>query len=168
MRRAVTMFVFVASLVVGVRDASAQSGAAIAKFEEGKAYRDKAQWELAARSFQESIDLEPTIGAFYNLGLALEKLGELPRAYKAYRGAWRTAKKKGDPRMQEAAGAAKGLLPRLHHIDLDVSPEVGAAGARVTVDGEIVVPEDYDSEVIVTLGGDHEVIVTAPDREQAN
>lgn len=85
--------------------------AAEAAFLQGKDQLAAGATAEACESFQKSFDLDPQLGAQYNLGLCYEKLGRLASAWGIYSELASTDTNKG--RRADAAKRVKAITPRL-------------------------------------------------------
>jgi tetratricopeptide (TPR) repeat protein len=133
---------------------------AVKAFDEGRKLRET-DAEKAVRAFERSISLEPSIGAYYNLGQVNEQLDRLRDAVDAFRKAEKLAIQKGDPRKQDAQEAWGKILGTHDYVVVNVSDEVQAApGLVVSVDGTRVPPAQLNGEVFRPTQS-HDVVVSA-------
>jgi tetratricopeptide (TPR) repeat protein len=140
-------------------------GEAVKHFEEGRKLRDRGELEKAARVFQLSISLEPSIGAFYNLGLINEQLGHARDAADAFRKSVALAREKNDAREKDAVEQLGKLLDAHNHVILDVPEDIAAApGLRIVVDGEPVPRAQFNGEVFRGPSS-HVIVVSATGRK---
>lgn len=138
-------------------------GDALKAFEEGRKLRETDP-EKAARAFEQSIALEPSIGAYYNLGQVNEQLDRPREAVDAFRTAEKLAVQKSDPRNKDARDAWGKVLDARNYVVLDVSNEVKSApGLKITVDG-VPVPEAQLNGEVFRPTTTHEVVVSANGR----
>jgi hypothetical protein len=135
-------------------------GDAVKAFEEGRKLRET-DVEKAARAFERSILLEPSIGAYYNLGQVNEQLNRPREAVEAFRKAEKLAIQKGDPRNADAQGAWGKILDTRNYVIVNVSDEVKATpGLVVLLDG-VPVPESQFNGEVFRPTATHEVVVSA-------
>lgn len=135
-------------------------GDAVKAFEEGRKLRDT-DVEKAARAFERSILLEPSIGAYYNLGQVNEQLNRPREAVEAFRKAEKLAIQKGDTRKGDAQEAWGKILDTHNYVVVNVSDEIKAApGLVVLLDGVPVPESQFNSEVFRPTAT-HEVVVSA-------
>jgi len=139
-------------------------GDALKAFDEGRKLRET-DAEKAAHAFEHSIELEPSIGAYYNLGQVNEQLNRLHEAVEAFRKAEKLAVLKFDPRNKDARDAWGKILDTHDYVVLKVSNEIKSApGLKITVDGIPVPDAELNSEVF-RPGSTHEVVVSATGRK---
>ena len=164
MRGRLTIVVFAATLFVSI-PARADHQEAVRLFDDGRRLRDQKEFEKAARAFERSLKEEPSIGAYYNLGLVSEQLDKLRDAADAYRASKALAQKKNDSRVNDAVDALGKLLDTHNYITLTVPDEVATLpGLRVVVDGEDVPRAQFNGEVF-RKETTHAVAVTAVNRK---
>lgn len=137
---------------------------ALRLFEEGKKQRDKGDLQKALTSFQASLGAEPSIGAYYNLGLINETLGHPQEAAEAYKSSATLAKQRGDVREQEALDAITKLRETHNYVTLRTTPDVAATpGLRVVLDGETVASALLNGDVF-RASPSHELVISATGR----
>jgi hypothetical protein len=139
-------------------------GEAVKLFEEGRKLRDHGELEKAALVFGASITVEPSVGAYFNLGLINEQLGRPREALEAFRKSKELAAKRNDPREKDAIEAVGKLLDARSYVFLEITDGVAATpGLRVVVDGEVVPPAQLKGEVFRGPSS-HEIVITATGR----
>lgn len=139
-------------------------GDALKAFDEGRKLRET-DAEKAAHAFERSIELEPSIGAYYNLGQVNEQLNRLHEAVEAFRKAEKLAVQKLDPRNKDARDAWGKILDTHDYVVLRVSDEIKVApGLKITVDGVPVADAELNAEVF-RPASTHEVVVSATGRK---
>jgi hypothetical protein len=139
-------------------------GDAVKAFEEGRKLRES-DVEKAAAAFERSLKLEPSIGAYYNLGQVNEQLGRIREAVDAFRKAEKLAIQKFDSRNTDAREAWNKLLETHNYVVLNVSDEIKTmSGLAVVVDGVPVPESQYNGEVF-RPATTHEVVVSASGRK---
>lgn len=154
-----------ATALLATSPARADAHADAAKqFEEGRKLREKDP-EKALAAFKQSIALEPSIGAYFNVASIHEQLGHFREAADAYRKSGDLARERGDAREKDAATALGTLLDTHSFIVLKVEDNVASApGLKISLDGEIVPKEQYGGEVFRSPST-HEVVITATGRK---
>lgn len=169
-RHAVARFAIAATLATGLATTAWSTparadthGDAVKAFEEGRKLRETDP-DKAAQAFERSIKLEPSIGAYYNLGQMNEQLDRPREAIDAFRKAEKLAIQKGDPRSKDAQEAWGELLDTRNYVVVNVSDEIKAApGLTVVVDGVPVPEAQYNGEVFRPVTT-HDVVVSARGR----
>ena len=137
---------------------------AVKAFEEGRKLRETDP-EKAARAFEQSISLEPSIGAYYNLGQVNEQLNRPREAVEAFRTAEKLAVQKNDSRNKDARDAWGKILDTHNYVVLNVSDEIKSTpGLKITVDG-VPVPEAQFNGEVFRPTTTHEVVVRATGRQ---
>lgn len=167
-RRALLSFAFSSLVLAGVgiagpARADGDADGARKHFEAGKKLRDDNDCTKAIPEFEKSLAAEKSIGAYYNLGFCQEQLGKRQEAYDAYRRGRDMASAKKDERLKELSGALAALLDFAPNIRL-VLPQPLPPGFQLTVDGEVVPAELYQTETVVftKTAASHDVRATAP------
>lgn len=124
-------------------------------FNDGRRAADHGDYARACALFEDSFRLDPAIGTLVNLGDCAEHLGDLERAFTAYRTA--------EARMAPGDDRAPRVRERIEHIDahsakltlkLDDAPE----GTAVTLDGALTDPKKSPFHI---AKGAHVILVTA-------
>lgn len=137
---------------------------AVKAFEEGRKLRET-DVEKAVRAFERSISLEPSIGAYYNLGQVNEQLDRLREAVDAFRMAEKLAVQKLDARNKDARDAWTKILDAHDYVVLSVTNEVKSApGFAVTVDG-VPVPDAQLNGEVFRHTATHQIVVRAEGRK---
>jgi hypothetical protein len=177
----VVRWALLASVVLGARAAAAQDvAAAEALFAEGKALREKGDWQGACAKFAESQRLDPSSGTALNLANCHRKLGKTATAWAEYKAAARLARQQGKTsRAEEADKNAAELEGELSYLTInapnavpglelrrdEVRLEQGSLGSRLPVDpGKHVIiasAPGYQTvtlEVVVGATGDAKVV----------
>jgi len=141
-----------------------QHSAAVKLFEEGRQLRDRGELEKAAVIFAQSITTEPSVGAYYNLGLINDQLNRPREAVEAFRKSRDLAAKRNDPREKDSVEALGKLLDARNYVLLETADDVTSApGLRVMVDGEAVPAGQLKGETFRTPSS-HEVVISATGR----
>lgn len=148
---------------------------AVRLFEAGRALRDRDKCVEALTAFKASVEIEPSVGGFFNIGICSEKLGQHAEALAAYRMSTQIAESKKDPRAQEGKDAEKALLGRTHWVLVRVPDDLARRpGLEIRLDGQAVPPERYNThlfgpsaahELRVRAAGRAEVAIPAPDQQ---
>lgn len=159
---AFTSAVLAGGSIAGPAHADGDADGARKHFEAGKKLRDDNDCTKAIPEFEKSLRADKSIGAYYNLGFCLEQLGKRQEAYDAYRRGRDMASAKKDDRLKEISGALAALL-ETPNVRL-VLPQPLPPGFQLTVDGETVAPELYQTETVVFTksAATHDVRATAP------
>lgn len=132
-------------------------------FEEGTTLLEQDRCAEAIAKLQAALELSPGIGARYNLGLCLEKLGRTASAWRAFEAVAELARSSGKKAREDAARTKlRELRPRLSVLVLHVA-DAGAPDLTVKLDGVYVPPESFT--FLPVDPGRHEVRVTASARE---
>lgn len=138
---------------------------AVKAFTEGRKLRD-IDPDRAAKAFERSLALEPSIGAYYNLGEVNEILNRPREAITAFRLAEKLALQRGDARVKDAQDAAGKILETHNYVVVNVSEELRATpGLEVELDGVPVPEAQFNGEVFRPLAA-HEVVVRALRRKE--
>jgi tetratricopeptide (TPR) repeat protein len=138
---------------------------AVKAFTEGRKLRD-IDPERAAKAFERSLALEPSIGAYYNLGEVNEILNRPREAITAFRLAEKLALQRGDARAKDAADAWGKILDTHNYVVVNVSEELKATpGLEVELDGVPVPDAQFNGEVFRPLAT-HEIVVRALRRKE--
>ncbi len=161
---AASLMTALATMTLSTPASADTHGDAVKAFEEGRKLRES-DAEKAATAFERSIKLEPSIGAYYNLGQVNEQLGRVREAVDAFRKAEKLAVQKGDARNKDAQDAWGKLLDTHNYVVLNVGDDIKATpGLTLIVDGIPVPQADYNGEVFRSATT-HEVVVTATGRK---
>lgn len=166
MRSGLTVVAFFAATLLSSAPAFADThGDAVKLFEEGRKQRDQGDLEKAARTFDRSIALEPSVGAYYNLGLINDQLGRPREAVDALRKSKNLAHERGDARERDAVDALGKLLDTRNYVIVNVTEDVATApGLRITLDGDVVPKEHFNGEVFRSATS-HDLVVSATGRK---
>jgi hypothetical protein len=163
--RSLFVVAFAATLLASAPALADNHSEAVKYFESGIKHRDHGDLEKAANVFRLSIQMEPSIGAYYNLGLINETLNHPREAVDAFRKAEALAKEKGDPREKDAHDQRTKLLDTHNYVVINVPDEVASAfGLRIVVDGEAVPQGHFNGEVFRPQSA-HEITVSATGRK---
>lgn len=152
MRRTLCLLAVAASLAVpslGHAQTSTPNPAAVERFLAGKKHRDEGHCDLAIRELLESVKIEPSIGAHYNLGVCYEKTNK-KAALANYQRAEEIAKERNDDRLREIRAQRADFLARTPHLRLAL-PQPLPPDTRVSVDGDLIPEEELQSETIYFL-----------------
>ena len=138
---------------------------AVKAFEAGVKQRENRELEKAVASFRLSLQMEPSIGAYYNVGLLSDTLNHHRESVDAFRKAAALAKEKSDPREKDANDQISRILETHPHVALSTTDEIlSAPGLRVVVDGEVVPHSQLNGEVFHDRSS-HEIVIAAKDRK---
>lgn len=171
MRRPARALAFAAVLTLGSTNAWAEPAPnpeAVKHFLEGKRLRDENRCTEAIVELEASVRIEKSIGAYYNLGVCFEKIGNKRRALASYSSALDLAKQRKDDREREIRAQLSEFLEKTPHIRLAL-PQPMPDDLRITVDGDLIPPSDLQTETKYFVKGNrpsYEVIVTAPGYEE--
>ena len=125
-------------------------------FKEGRRAAESNEYARACRLFEESFRLDPAIGTLVNLGDCAEHLGDLERAFTAYKTAF-ARMAPNDDRMARVRGRIDAI--EAHSAKLTVKLDDDAPeGTVVTLDGATIDPKKSPLRV---AKGAHVVLVTA-------
>jgi hypothetical protein len=124
-------------------------------FNEGRHTAETNDYARACKLFEESFRLDPAIGTLVNLGDCAEHLGEIERAFTAY--------KTAAARMTPGDDRAARVHARIDHIEahsakLSLKVDDAPEGTVVTLDGATIDPR---TSPIHVAKGAHVVLVTA-------
>ncbi len=124
-------------------------------FKEGRHAADTRDYARACKLFEDSYRLDPAIGTLVNLGDCAEHLGDLERAFVAYRTAFARMAPDDDRegRVRERIDQIETHSAKLT-LKIDEAPE----GTAVTLDGAIV---DSKKSPLHVSKGAHVILVTA-------
>jgi hypothetical protein len=130
------LVVSVLVLLAGTAAAQKDKERADALFKQGKKLMADKRYNEACQAFEESVKLDPGIGAELNVARCYEEWGKLRRAYRAYQQADQMAKDSNDsrePKIADLIAKLEPLVPKL-----TVKLPAGAAPGKlvVQVDGE--------------------------------
>lgn len=140
-------------------------GDAVKAFEKGRKLRDANELDKAVHVFEQSIALEPSIGAYFNLGLIHSQQGHPRAAVDAFGAAERLAREKGDAREKDASKERAKVLAAHNHVTLKVPDDVARApGLTLVLDGEVVPQAEYNGPVFRSKAS-HELRVSAAGRQ---
>jgi hypothetical protein len=127
--------------------------------QEGTAALDAGDFATACPKFAESYRLEQGIGVLLRLALCYERAGLTASAWRRYQEAQGLAHRTGNAALGDLARRRMvALEPLLSTVTLRVH-RVG--GARVTLDGSPVTPDEWDRPLPVDAGV-HEIVASAP------
>ncbi|MDC0742911.1 hypothetical protein [Polyangium mundeleinium] len=154
----------VAAIALAPGPAAAQGGdkkaIAEAAFVRGRELMDQGKPAEACPKFEESSRLDPSVGAFLNLGLCNEQLGRTATAWARYKEAATLAHATGDTdRLRIAEEFAGKLAPKLSRLRIDA--ETPAAGLVIKRNGEVVGAALLGDPIPVDPG-EHTIGATAP------
>jgi serine/threonine-protein kinase len=156
----------VLALTLGTSVAGAQtaanSAAAQALFDRGKALMNAGRAAEACPQFEESQRLDPGSGTLINLALCYEQTGRTASAWTTYREAAAAAQTAGNVEREKGARQrAAALAPRVSKLVIDVPSESRLPGLVVTRDGVEVGTAQWGVP-IPTDKGSHEFLARAP------
>lgn len=149
MRRTLCLFAVAASIAlpaVGHAQTSTPNPVAVEKFLAGKKHRDEGHCDLAIKELLESVKIEPSIGAHYNLGVCYEKTNK-KAALANYQRAEEIAKERNDDRLREIRAQRADFLARTPHLRLAL-PQPLPPDIEVSVDGDVIPTQDLQGETI--------------------
>jgi hypothetical protein len=131
-------------------------------FDEGRQFMADGKVKEACDKFGESNKVRPGIGTLYNLADCNEKIGKTGTAYTLFvEVADRTKAALQTDREEKARERMAALQPRLMKIKVAV-PGKGKVKA-VTIDGEVVEPENYNKAIVMDPGEHTVMAVTVKD-----
>jgi len=134
--------------------------AARSLFEEGTKLMDAGHTDEACPKFEESVRLQPSVGAELNLARCHELQGKTATAWTEYRRAAALAKETLDPKREElATSLANGLENKLPKLVITVPRPVD--GIHVTRDGTEVGKGSWGTPLAADPG-DHTIEASAP------
>lgn len=153
-----------AAIALAPGHAAAQDGdkkaIAEAAFVRGRELMDQGKPAEACPKFEESARLDPSVGAFLNLGLCNEQLGRTATAWARYKEAATLAHATGDAdRLRTAEEFAGKLAPKLSRLRIDA--ETPAAGLVIKRNGEVLGAALLGDPIPVDPG-EHTIEATAP------
>ena len=150
--------------------ADAKHDEAVRLFEKARDLREKNDLANAAEMFALSIASEPSIGAYYNLGLINDTLNDPRAAVEAFRKSRDLARqKKSDAREKDASDALTTLLESRNYVALDTADAVAnAPGLRVTIDGDPVPAGQLKGEVFLRGERDHSILIAATGHKEVH
>jgi len=154
----------VAALVLLAPAATAQEAdtqAAVALFNQGKALFDDGDYEGACRKLEASQKLDPAVGTLLYLGDCNEKQGKSASALAAFEAAAQLAEERGDKRKQIATVRAKALEPSVSSLKVVVLTPVD--GLVVRRNGVEILADTLGTAVPVDAG-EYTIEATAPGR----
>jgi tetratricopeptide (TPR) repeat protein len=125
-------------------------------FEEGKKLLAEQRYETAIVIFQRVLAVYPSVGAYYNIGEAYERLDRPVAAWAAYVEAERMAHTKLDPREKDAHAKSAELEPRLPKL------VVRAHYPELLVTIKDPVPPEKFNQPLERGPGDYELVARAP------
>lgn len=125
-------------------------------FDEGQAFREQEKWAEAAKKFEASQRLDPSVGTQLNLALCFEKLGRTASAWINYH---EVSQISSDRRAGFAKEQADRLEPNLVMLHLKIKRRI--PGMRVTR-GDEVMEEPTWNEPVPVDPGTYDIVVKAP------
>jgi hypothetical protein len=148
------------------RAQAADTAAAEALFQEGRALLLEEKVDLACPKLESSYQIDPATGTLMALALCHEKQGKLASAWAEYTDVIGRSRREGrEDREQGARERATALRPRLSTLRIQVSDATAAtAGLEIRRDRVVQSRGVWNSGVPVD-GGSHVVEVTAPGRK---
>jgi hypothetical protein len=133
--------------------AAAQNAAAEALFNQGRELMKQKKFAEACEKFQDSHELDPSVGALLNLADCREQNGQIASAWATFREAASLARQRNDKkREQTAMDKAKKLEGRLSYLVIEVPAEARVDGMILMRNGEPVVSALWDEKVPVDPG----------------
>jgi hypothetical protein len=129
--------------------------AAEALFEQARAAMAVGSYDLACERFGESDALDPAVGTRFNLADCEERRGRLATALRLF-DAVAVELPLDDDRRLMAQARARELAPRVARLRL--TPQPGAQGSRVTLDGVELGEADWGRDLALEPGR-HELLV---------
>jgi len=132
------MRLLVALMVVAMTAPSEAQGKSKADelFDEGRALMARNDFAKACPKFEESMQLDPALGTFFNIALCVEGSGKVARALGLWRQAEAKAKAAGEgKRASTAREHIVALEARVPTIAIRVASDV--PGLRVMIDGQV-------------------------------
>lgn len=155
-----------ALLLLAPLAARAQSDAssralAVQLFDEAEALLNKNQVAEACPKYAESYRLDPQLGVLIYLGECYEKNGQLASAWGSLREAEELARKRGDPRADQARERAAALEPRLSYLLIQVPATARVPGLELMRDGAPIAPLLWGGRAAIDPGT-HQLEARAP------
>jgi hypothetical protein len=161
---AVALLIAVVTSAPKLAHAEPDAGAralAVQLFDEAEALFAKGQTAQACPKYAESYRLDPQLGALIYLAECYEKNQQLASAWGSFREAEEIARKRSDPRADEAATRAAALEPRLSYLVIEVPKEARVPGLEVLRDGVTVAQVLWGGRAAIDTGK-HQVEARAP------
>lgn len=109
-----------------------------AAFKEGKKLMGEKRYSEACPRLEESMKLDPGIGAQLNIGKCYEEWGRLGRALAAYQAALQMAKDAKDRRVPDIQKLVDDLDSQVPRLTIKFPKDTSQDGVKVTLDGEPV------------------------------
>jgi len=166
MRSARSSSIFVAGLLAllalgGSASAQVRSQADVL-FDEGVALLGAGKFADACPKFEQSLKLDPGIGAMLYLADCYERAGRTASAYNEYKAAEKLAADTKDPKGRDKVANKRAALlePKLSKLIL-MPPTPLPAGLEITRDGEKVDVTQLGVPIVLDPGP-HALVVTAP------
>lgn len=146
-----------ASALVAAPAGAAPSDHATAQrhFDEGRRLVEGGKCDLAVREFRSSLEAEPSVGAWLNLGECQERLGQLQDAYESYRSAQGLAAQLRNSRLGYARESAERILAKTVRVSVQAPPN---EEVQVEVDG-VEIPRERWPTILVTPDASHRLVV---------
>jgi hypothetical protein len=129
----VRRFSFVIAFVLCASRAVADEAAAEKHFLNGRQHARDGDWSGAVAAFDASVREQPSIGAYLNLGDALERVGRFAAADAAFTRAEELAGTTDETRAREAIQRRARLRPRIPTVTVVAAPE----RARILFDSNV-------------------------------
>ena len=167
MRRVLFGLAFAAGVALASPAAAQGNAEANKAFDEGRKLLDAKDFAGALGAFVRASKLEPSVGAFYNIGACHEQLGQLREAREAYVEAREIATRKQDARLGDVREALDKLLATHAWVKVDVDGAVARAdGLDIKVDRSPLSPALFNAEVFTTTDKpEHEIVIRAAGRK---
>jgi hypothetical protein len=158
--RRVTGWCIVATLLGAGSALAAESPAARSLFDAGLQLMDQGKPAEACPKFEESLRLQPSIGAELNLARCHEAIGLLATAWTEYKKAASMARAAGDSERETVAtDFSNAVEPKVPKLVVNVAQLV--PGLKVTRDGQEIGAATYGVPLAVDPGK-HRIEATAP------
>jgi hypothetical protein len=152
----------VAALCAAGDAARAQSGGAVALYNEGYRLLDEGKIAEACEAFEASNRAQPGAGTYIALGQCRERNHQLASAWSAYQSA--QARARDTDKRDFASARITALEPRLSYLTVTVSETSRAAGVTITRNGARLDPRLWNRPLPID-GGDYAIEARAPGRK---
>ena len=134
---------------------------AIQLFDEAEALLGNKQVSAACPKYAESYRLDPQLGVLIYLAECYEKNGQLASAWGSFREADELARKRGDPRADQARERATALEPRLSYLLIRVPDAARLPGLELIRDGAPIATVLWGERAAIDAGT-HRIEARAP------
>src|SRR3954471_5892800 len=159
--RAARVAVAVVAALCAGGAARAQSGSAVALYNEGYRLLDEGKIAEACEAFEASNHAQPGAGTYIALGQCRERNHQLASAWSAYQAA--RARARDADKRDFASARITALEPQLSYLTVTVSETSRAAGVTITRNGARLDPLLWNRPLPID-GGDYAIEARAPGR----